>query len=83
MFSQSQLAENTVITNMQFLEKESNEEFVWWKLDKTFFSSPYDIFICSVYIPPQNSTRETRLDIDHYEILGESSPVWRFQRQNR
>ena len=30
--------------------------FVWWKLDKSFFNFEKDIYVCSVYIPPSNST---------------------------
>ena len=30
--------------------------FVWWKLDKSFFNLEKDIYVCSVYIPPSNST---------------------------
>ena len=52
-----------------FLDKESSEEFVWHKMDKMFFKLKHDIFICTVYIPPQNSSRESRLNIDHFEKL--------------
>ena len=38
-------------------------------MDKTFFKLKHDIFICTVYIPPQNSSRESRLNIDHFEKL--------------
>ena len=30
--------------------------FVSWKLDKSFFNLEKDIYVCSVYIPPSNST---------------------------
>ena len=36
---------------------------------KDFFNLTQDIFICSVYIPPQNSPREHRLNINHFETL--------------
>ena len=31
----------------------------------------HDIYICSVYVPPQNSSRELRTNIDHFECLQE------------
>ena len=42
---------------IRFFDKESNEQFIWWKLDKDFFHMKRDLFICSVYIPTQNSPR--------------------------
>jgi exonuclease III len=38
-------------------------------LDKTFFNLKHDIFICTVYIPPQNSSSESQINIDHFENL--------------
>ena len=32
-----------------------SSRFVWWKLEKGFFNLKKDIYVCSVYIPPQNS----------------------------
>ena len=32
-----------------------SSKFVWWKLEKSFFNLKKDIYVCSVYIPPQNS----------------------------
>jgi exonuclease III len=59
------LVKSSIRKGVKFLDKESCEEFVWWKLDKDFFNLTQDIFICSVYIPPQNSPREHRLNINH------------------
>ena len=42
---------------------------MWWKLEKSFFKPNSDIFICSAYVPPQNSSKEIRIDIDHYDHL--------------
>jgi exonuclease III len=66
------LVKSSLRKGVKFLDKESTEEFVWWKLDKTFFKLPHDIFICTVYIPPQYSSRETRINIDHFESLQNS-----------
>ena len=43
---------STLRKGIKFLDKESSEEFVWYKMDKTFFKLKHDIFICTVYIPP-------------------------------
>ena len=37
-----------------------------------------DLFICSVYIPLQNSSRERRLDCDHFESLQQS--IYKFSK---
>ena len=63
------LIKSTLKKGIKFLDKESSEEFVWYKLNKTFFNLKHDIFICTVYIPPQNSSRESRLNTDHFENL--------------
>ena len=63
---------------IRFFDKESNEQFIWWKLDKDFFHMKQDLFICSVYIPPQNSPRERRLDRDHFQSLQEN--IYKFSK---
>ncbi|CAB3984286.1 Hypothetical predicted protein [Paramuricea clavata] len=63
---------------IRFFDKESNEQFIWWKLDKDFFHMKRDLFICSVYIPPQNSPRERRLDRDHFQSLQEN--IYKFSK---
>ena len=50
----------------------SNETFLWCKLDKTFFNFDDDLFVCSVYIPPEYSSREKRLKKDHFKLLLET-----------
>ena len=62
---------------VKILDKDSDEEFVWWRLDKTFFKLLH-IFICSVYIPPQNSSPEKRFDTNHFERLQEK--IYKFCR---
>ena len=44
---------------------------VWYKLDKEFFDIKQDIYICTVYIPPKDSTYKT--DIDLFDCLLESA----------
>ena len=50
----------------------SDENFLWCKLDKTFFNFTEDLYICSVYIPPEYSSREKRLGKDHFKRLTEN-----------
>ena len=47
----------------------SNENFLWCKLCKNYFGYTDDVFICVVYIPPEYSTRERRLGMDHFKCL--------------
>ena len=56
------LVKSNLRKGVKFLDKESNEEFVWWKLEKDFFNMTQDLFVCSVYIPPQNSPRITLVE---------------------
>ena len=53
----------------------SADEFLWWKLDKSFFHLEDDISICSVYIPPNNSSREKTRDFDAFTSLEEHNIV--------
>lgn len=58
-----------------------NNDYIWIKLDKTFFNRNHDIYICAAYIPPPNSTYTKRLeenildcietDIYKHKALGE------------
>ena len=57
---------------IKILYNMSTENFLWCKLDKTFFNFTEDLYICSVYIPPENSSREKRLKKDHFKTLTEN-----------
>ena len=72
------LVKSCLKKGIKILDKDSDEEFVWWRLDKTFFKLLHDIFICSVYIPPQNFSREKRCDTNHFERLQEKN--YKFSR---
>ena len=75
------LVKSSVKKGIKFLDRESNEEFVWWKLEKSFLKPNSDIFICSAYVPPQNSSREIRIDIDHYDHL--QNNIYKFLNQGK
>ena len=47
----------------------STENCLWCKLDKKFFHFDEDLYVCSVYIPPEFSSREKRLKKDHFNSL--------------
>ncbi len=51
----------------------SNENFLWCKLCKHYFGYTEDVFICIVYIPPEYSTRERRLRLDHFKVLKDTT----------
>ena len=44
-------------------------EFVWWKLEKSFFKLEEDIYIYSVYIPSTNSKHFGQNENDPYDDL--------------
>ena len=48
---------------------DSSEGFVWIKLDKVFFNFINDLYICAVYIPPKNSSKEINLKTDYFHSL--------------
>ena len=54
---------------------------MWWKLEKSFFKLNSDIFICSANVPPQNSSTEIRIDIDHYDHL--QNDIYKFLNQGK
>jgi hypothetical protein len=72
------LVKSELRKGISFFDKESSEQFIWWKLDKDFFHMKQDLFICSIYIPPQNSPRERRLDCYHFESLQEN--IYKFSK---
>ena len=39
-----------------------NNDYVWLKLEKSFFSRDQDLYICIAYVPPANSTYTKKLD---------------------
>ena len=51
----------------------SCETILWCKLEKKFFGFDDDLFIGFIYFPPESSSRERRLRIDHFKQLKEST----------
>ena len=47
----------------------SDENMLWCKLDKKHLNIDNDLFLGCIYIPPQNSSKEKRLNKDHFERL--------------
>jgi len=51
---------------------QSEEGFVWLKLDDKIFGLKNPLFICATYIPPEYSTRKSGVNIDYYKNLTNS-----------
>ena len=47
----------------------SNEYCLWCKLDKSYYNFHEDLYIGFTYIPPAESSREKRLNTDHFRNL--------------
>ena len=45
---------------------ENTEVFLWFELDKNFFQTDNDIFLCRAYIPPKNTTKNILAKIDYF-----------------
>ncbi len=50
----------------------SCENALWCKLDKKYFGFDEDVYIGSIYFPPEQSTREKRLKTDPFKQLKET-----------
>lgn len=49
--------------------KNTNSEFQWVKLEKSFFGLDEDLFICVTYNPPQNSNYTRSITQDILELI--------------
>ena len=47
----------------------SDENMFFCKLDKDFFNFNEDAYVGIIYFPPENSSREKRIKVDHFENL--------------
>ncbi|XP_071177865.1 uncharacterized protein [Mytilus edulis] len=59
---------NTIRPGVKFLEHATND-FIWLKLDRTFFGFQEDLYICFVYNPPENSSYYRKLDYNILEMI--------------
>ena len=50
-----------------------SEGFLWIRLLKSFFNLPADLYVCGVYIPPCNSSKEILAKTDYFNDLLSSS----------
>ena len=62
---------NEIRKHVKFLENISNENFIWCKIDKNHTSYNEDLYICMSYIPPKDSTKEKKINVDHFGCLKE------------
>ena len=70
---------NSIRKGIKFSSSKS-DRFLWWKLDKAFFNLNDDIYICTVYIPPSNSSHHNQsleylFDELQYDIMKYSAKV--------
>ena len=60
---------NEIRKHVKLCEELSNENFFCCKIKHDFLGYNEDMYICLVYIPPESSTREKRINIDHFKTL--------------
>ena len=70
---------NSLGKGIKFSSSKS-DRFLWWKLDKAFFNLNDDVYICTVYIPPSNSSHHNQsleylFDELQYDIMKYSAKV--------
>lgn len=53
---------------IKFLEYQNND-YIWLKLNKDFFQTYKDIFLCFLYNPPSGSTYTQSLDEDIFDLI--------------
>ena len=51
----------------------SSENVLWCKLDKRYFGYGEDVYVGNVYFPPEYSSREKRIKLDHFKQLIETT----------
>ena len=60
---------NNLKEHIKLQDDISCENFMWCKLSKNYFRFQEDLYVCVVYIPPESSTREKKLNMDHFSHL--------------
>ena len=66
LFVKNELKEHIKIRNDL-----SCENFLWCKVSKKCLGFHDDLYICIIYFPPESSTREKRINKDHFSHLQE------------
>jgi hypothetical protein len=51
------------------LVKHFKDNFVWIKLDKTYFCLDKDVYFCFAYIPPEGSSIYNHVDVNLHDVL--------------
>ena len=67
---------NSILCGVTFL-KCTNSEFMWIKLNKSFFGTKHDIYICSLYISPAGSSFSRHRD-DIFSLI--ESDILKYSR---
>lgn len=49
--------------------RSKNDDLMWLKFDKTFFSFDRDVMVCLCYVVPQNSTRQNVINFDIFDEI--------------
>lgn len=60
---------NEIRKHVKICKELSNENFLWCKIKHDYLGYDEDVFLCIVYIPPECSSREKRINIDHFKTL--------------
>ena len=63
---------NEVKKHVKIKRDISNENFLWCRISKEYLGYHDDLYLCFVYIPPKCSTREKRININHFRKLQET-----------
>ncbi len=49
------LVKNQIAKGISFLKNTTSNNLLWMKLDRSFFKTDHNIFLCAAYIPPEDS----------------------------
>ena len=60
---------NNLKEHIKLQDDISCENFLWCKLSRNYFGLNEDLYLCVVYIPPESSTREKKINMDHFSHL--------------
>jgi len=55
----------------------AHKDYIWIKLDKTFFGREQDVYLCAAYVPPPNSTYSQRLEMNILDAI--ESDIYKYK----